>query len=136
VSLCQLSSVCVCVCVCQLCVHVCVSICLTASASLHLCMFVSLFVRVRMHARVCLGVSPYFQSMVVQLSIFLGGVILSRCGLWGFDLAEVQIMQTFIDPSVLGRWSLCLFLMPPVCVRTCECTHVYVYVYVYECTCV
>eukprot|EP00007_Cunea_sp_BSH-02190019_P003776 CAMPEP_0174238264 /NCGR_PEP_ID=MMETSP0417-20130205/10713_1 /TAXON_ID=242541 /ORGANISM="Mayorella sp, Strain BSH-02190019" /LENGTH=671 /DNA_ID=CAMNT_0015317083 /DNA_START=130 /DNA_END=2145 /DNA_ORIENTATION=+ len=44
----------------------------------------------------------FIPHQTLNLSIFLGGVVLSRCGLWGFDLAEVQIMQTLIDPSVLG----------------------------------
>ena len=35
--------------------------------------------------------------------VFMGMVILSRMGLWGFDLAEVNIMQTCVDASESGK---------------------------------
>ena len=35
--------------------------------------------------------------------VFMGMVILSRMGLWGFDLVEVNIMQTCVDPIEAGK---------------------------------
>jgi len=34
--------------------------------------------------------------------LFMGMVIISRMGLWGFDLAEVSIMQTWVDEKEAG----------------------------------
>lgn len=36
------------------------------------------------------------------LYLFLALVVLSRVGLWGFDLVEVQLMQTRVAPSEAG----------------------------------
>jgi solute carrier family 40 (iron-regulated transporter), member 1 len=38
----------------------------------------------------------------LRVWIICGGIILSRCGLWGFDMAEQQIMQERVDKHESG----------------------------------
>jgi iron-regulated transporter 1 len=57
---------------------------------------------------VCLLFSVVFfflaemQSLQVGFYLFLLGIVLSRVGLWGYDLVEVQLMQILVEPHQRG----------------------------------
>ncbi|KAI8816997.1 Ferroporti-1 [Fimicolochytrium jonesii] len=42
------------------------------------------------------------ERRVVSAGMLLGGTVASRFGLWGFDLAQMQILQECVPPATLG----------------------------------
>jgi len=51
-------------------------------------------------AAVCFQLIPFAPALRY---VFMGSILLSRCGLYGFDMGEVQILQRSIPEAVRGK---------------------------------